>query len=401
MPFPGKLGWFPESRAFFLGHATASAGLDTTSSACKAVCEREMAIEMGLYTAARALLAPGKPIELKLSGKARAEFEEVQRAPELYAAARGAFNLIYEAPYSGARVFVASLLDRSFEWVRLLGQKDAVIFSDPWNLRESVPEWTQAAAKYPDNLYFLCNDYQTYFERKSKLRNVSVVNQNAFIDENIFTIKGAKKDFDALYNARLLACKRHWLARDVGDSLNLALLWPQHAAIVNDVSAEALPAHVYHNVGDLSPAQVCDVINRSYVGLALSPAEGACFASSEYLLCGVPVVSTPSTGGRSLWYDDENALIVEADPKSVLHGVMALLDAPRDPERIRAGHLLKMQEHRKRLLGDVLVRIKGKLQLHDWNVEDWFASLYLIEEFGFRKDCWHDVATIAKMLSRG
>lgn len=51
----------------------------------------------------------------------------------------------------------------------------------------------------------------------------------------------------------------------------------------------------------LPPAQVCAALNRGEVGLALSELEGACWASTEYLLCGLPVVSTPCSGGREVW----------------------------------------------------------------------------------------------------
>ena len=47
------------------------------------------------------------------------------------------------------------------------------------------------------------------------------------------------------------------------------------------------------------------------VGGVFSEEEGACWASSEYLLCGLPVVSTHSRGGRDVWYSGHNSLIVE------------------------------------------------------------------------------------------
>jgi hypothetical protein len=73
---------------------------------------------------------------------------------------RGAFNLLFEG--SGVRIFTASHLDLSHRWVPFLGKSDIVIFSDPWALREKIAIKTQECARFPENLYFLCNDWQTY-----------------------------------------------------------------------------------------------------------------------------------------------------------------------------------------------------------------------------------------------
>ena len=49
----------------------------------------------------------------------------------------------------------------------------------------------------------------------------------------------------------------------------------------------------------------------SQVGLCLSKSEGAMFASIEYLLCGLPIVSTKSVGGRDIFFTDENCIIAD------------------------------------------------------------------------------------------
>ena len=45
--------------------------------------------------------------------------------------------------------------------------------------------------------------------------------------------------------------------------------------------------------------------------------EGANYSSSEYLLCGLPVVSTESSGGRDYWFDDYNSIICKPNEDSV------------------------------------------------------------------------------------
>lgn len=60
--------------------------------------------------------------------------------------------------------------------------------------------------------------------------------------------------------------------------------------------------------------EVTDAIYKSCLGGIFSEHEGACYASTEYLLCGCPVISTPSVGGRDVWYKTE-AEGVEGMPK--------------------------------------------------------------------------------------
>jgi glycosyltransferase involved in cell wall biosynthesis len=339
----------------------------------------------------------GKRLLRKRPVKHRSELFLDPQDEKACESARGAFNLIFES--SGVRIFAASLLDLSHRWVPFLGKNDVVIFSDPWALRDWVAIRTQEMAKFPNNLYFLCNDWQTYYARNPHIKNVAVVNQNCFMDEKIFYVKNkVKKSYDVLYNARRAKTKRHYLAGQVGEALKLALIYPHHDNSWYDVPPEELPPHVYHNIGNLTPEQSCDVINQSRVGLALSSIEGACFASSEYLLCGVPVISTPSTGGRSFWYNDENSMIVDADPQAILAAAKSLITAERDPHRIRESHLELMQKQRQAFLDNVLKPIKESFSLHDWDYVSHFYKCRLIEEFGFRKNCWLDVSSICRQL---
>jgi glycosyltransferase involved in cell wall biosynthesis len=310
--------------------------------------------------------------------------------------ALGAFNALFEA--SSVRIFTASHVDLSHRWVPFLGKNDVVIFSDPWGLREWVALKTQECARFPENLYFLCNDWQTYYARKPHIRNVALVNQNCFIDETLFCAKeNFDKKFDVLYTGRRSTTKRHYLAKAIGEELDLALVYFHHDSAWSDLSVEELPKHVWHNTENLFPSQVCDVINQSRVGLILSAHEGACFASSEYLLCGVPVVSTPSKGGRSFWYNDENSLIVDADPGAILDAAKALLAAPRDPHRIRAAHLALMKEQRQAFLDNVLGSIRERFSLN-WDYVSFFDNCRMMEEFAFKKDCWMDTAAIRRCL---
>jgi hypothetical protein len=61
-------------------------------------------------------------------------------------------------------------------------------------------------------------------------------------------------------------------------------------------------------------------INKAHVGLCLSAEEGAMFVSAEYLLCGIPVVSTRNKGGRDVMFTPEHVFIADDTPESVAHG---------------------------------------------------------------------------------
>jgi hypothetical protein len=127
-------------------------------------------------------------------------------------------------------------------------------------------------------------------------------NHNCFIDENIFTNRPrAPKKYAAVYNAVLYDFKRHSLV----------------AAIKGNV---AFLTYRYENAtykNHLDNAALVEAYNESYTGLALSSVEGAMYASCEYLLCGIPVVSTRSKGGRDVFFDDYNSIIADAVPEQV------------------------------------------------------------------------------------
>jgi len=110
----------------------------------------------------------------------------------------------------------------------------------------------------------------------------------------------------------------------------------------------------------LSSSDVAAVLNASRVGGIFSAEEGACYASTEYLLCGLPVVSTASTGGRHVWYTPQNSVVVEATPAAVATGVCQALLKLRtgefDRQEIRE-EAVQMAERFRAVLADAVVCI--------------------------------------------
>jgi glycosyltransferase involved in cell wall biosynthesis len=159
-----------------------------------------------------------------------------------------------------------------------------------------------------------------------------VINQNCFLDENLFKIIDSKKIYDAIYTARFAEFKRHHLANKIE---NLALIAGNNSAS----SISKIPPHQYLNEKHLSPEEVNIKLSESRVGIILSQFEGACYSSSEYLLCGLPVVSTSSYGGRNVWYNDYNSITCESNPDAINEAVKSLIYKNRDPARIRLMHI--------------------------------------------------------------
>lgn len=178
-------------------------------------------------------------------------------------------------------------------------------------------------------------------------------NQNCFLNEKVFhVLEDEPKRFRALYDARTSPFKRHELAVDVK---NLALIsylsdadTTERAKQVHELlpNAKWLNGPFSNHPGSLSPDEVCQYINQSQVGLMLSEIEGANYASAQYLLCGIPVVTTQSKGGRDTLFHSDYVITAEAEPAAIEHAVQELIERNVNPHEIRQRTLKIMQQHR-------------------------------------------------------
>ena len=96
----------------------------------------------------------------------------------------------------------------------------------------------------------------------------------------------------------------------------------------------------------LSTTEINELLNKSCVGLCLSQIEGAMYASIEYLYCGLPLISTPSHGGRAEFFDPEYTLIVPDDVDSIADAVQTHSFSCNDPWLIRKKTLNHIDLHR-------------------------------------------------------
>jgi glycosyltransferase involved in cell wall biosynthesis len=202
----------------------------------------------------------------------------------------------------------------------------------------------------------LCNELFTVDLFRAQGVEAIFCSHNCFVNENFFTIdENAVKKYDAIYNAAMAPYKRHRLASKIKSLALITYRYGGTHASDYEKEVQSALAHATWLVDarkDSQKASATDVArhyNQTRVGLCLSRAEGAMFASIEYLLCGLPVVTTRSLGGRDVFFDPEYVETVEDNPEAVHQGVLNLLARAPSAGFIRARTLQKMEEHRRRL----------------------------------------------------
>ncbi len=175
-------------------------------------------------------------------------------------------------------------------------------------------------------------------------------NQNAFVEETRYPILRIPKQYDAIYIARLSPFKRHPLAAKIA-SLRLIgerCYWiPNEEEYSDDIVFNQLKHAVWtpHVYAKEIPA----IIATAHCGLCLSQTEGAMFSSIEYLLCGIPIVNTPSLGGRDGLFPDFAVRTVPDTQEAIAEAVQSFVEHAPAPEKIRAAALEKMKPHRETL----------------------------------------------------
>ncbi|NOJ99365.1 glycosyltransferase, partial [Corallococcus coralloides] len=156
-----------------------------------------------------------------------------------------------------------------------------------------------------------------------------------------------KRQYDALYNAQLAPFKRHELARLVPSCAYVTKLFATWSSELKRDQMrrfiQELPKghEILNEIGiddfvQLPHTTVNQAMAKAHVGLCLSKLEGAMYASIEYLLAGLPVVSTSSKGGRDVFFHPDTTLIVNDDPHAVQEGVAAMKARAIPPDYVRA-----------------------------------------------------------------
>ncbi len=206
------------------------------------------------------------------------------------------------------------------------------------------------------------------------------INKNAFVDEALFRIvPEEEKRFDAIHNGQLAPYKRHEFAARV-DNLGV-LTYRRTNSQTNDEYARQIDALLPHATWlsrpdhTIPPRDVPSLLNQARVGLCLSKEEGPMAASMEYMLCGLPIVSTRSLGGRDVFFDPEYVRIVDDDPDAVADGVREMIARDIDPEYIRRKTLDKIHLHRQKFVA-LIQEVYERHGVHR-RFEDEFPQLFV------------------------
>jgi hypothetical protein len=211
---------------------------------------------------------------------------------------------------------------------------------------------------------------------KSGMRAI-YVNQNAFVDEHLFRIlPEVPRKYNIIVNSRPEWWKRTILVRDIP---NVAVIKGFVFQPDQVISLEDWVKPTWINQERIPPEEVLKKLNESIMGGIFSEEEGACFSSSEYLLCGLPVLTTKSIGGRDIWYTDENHIMVDDNTVSVREGWLKirgkLMNQDFNRTKIRIQHILLQKKFRRTFLESIQqeLKIRGITRTMD-DIKDYFRK---------------------------
>ena len=171
-------------------------------------------------------------------------------------------------------------------------------------------------------------------------------NQNIHAREGVFYPEEASMRYDAVYAASMEAYKRLSLTQSLESIFVLTYKsgfssgWDLHKEYPALKKAE-------YNREFWGEAAVRALYSSSRCGLALSRIEGAMWATAEYLLCGLPVVSTRNFGGRNHFRNPLYWREIAAAAQAVVCAVDALKTSPPDRGEVRRVFLTKIKSGRE------------------------------------------------------
>lgn len=219
-------------------------------------------------------------------------------------------------------------------------------------------------------------EFESFLLSERGVPNI-LASETIFIDEQVFRPHPQiERAFEAVYNGRLAPMKRH----ELGDDIKQRLLIYSYEWAIDAAYSEALRARpssavfLNHHLGGgeykhLDRPELVKHLNSACVGLCLSATEGIMRASIEYLLCGLPVVSTPCYGGRERYYHPDYCRIVEPEAAAVADAVSELISENIDPYFIRRRTLSIINRERTNFL-----RFVNSIVRNRFNIRNLFAD---------------------------
>ncbi len=206
----------------------------------------------------------------------------------------------------------------------------------------------------------LIQDYKAYMRQRPQHRFVFLANMpeedvllrkhglhsifcphNAFLDERLYIPLEREKLWQGIINSRMRPFKRIHLAAEL-DSCCLITYATKDSDYEYDASLWQVMPQLYRPQYEgktiktyFTAEQLREYYARSACGLILSASEGGCFASSEYLLCGLPVVSTLNEGGRNVFFHKDYTYFCQPTTQGVRLATEAALQCRASAQDIR------------------------------------------------------------------
>jgi len=227
-------------------------------------------------------------------------------------------------------------------------------------------------------IVFLVNSLEEVNILRKKNINCLLVNQNQFLNKSqLCVITDSPKKYNAVYNAGFFEYKRHFLANKVKD-VALISRGSGDLEIFNAVKSMEGVSLLNFNDNDyrwMGLQEINRVYNESYCGLCLSKTEGAMKACMEYLLSGIPVVTTVNRGGRDFFLDGRFTIWVDDDPDSVLNAVNCFVKNRISPDLIRSETIRKINQSHEIFIQELSnafglneSKLKSRLLEYDFNL---------------------------------
>jgi hypothetical protein len=237
-----------------------------------------------------------------------------------------------------------------------INQNDLLFINVSWHCSPKAIDVVNT--KICDNIIILANSQEEkdYYENIIDT-DVLFCNKNAFLDENIYSIDmSIPKKYDLLINSCFSKYKNVHIASKCKNTIHIGyyngsnITYPVFGKYLN--FRNNIKNKKNHSI--LTKPEIIKYSNESYVGGIFSLLEGQCRASSEYLLCGMPVVSPKSKGGRDVWYNEQNSIICDFTQESVFDCVnlakQYVIDGTFNAETIRNNHILQSYDHRNTIM---------------------------------------------------
>ena len=215
----------------------------------------------------------------------------------------------------------------------------------------------EAKNAFPEARFIVLANAEAEIAILKEFTEVYLAQHNAFLDPRRYPLaKSGKKQFDALYIARITPFKRHELAKNIRNLHLIGSFSEKERAYFEETMKDFTHANWTQKV---SSFLIGREIGKAACGLALSAIEGAMFSCGEYTLCGIPVVNTRNLGGRDTLLPEFAVKVAEDNPESVAEAVEYWVKNPIAPEEIREGFLAKALPQ-KELVQDLVNTIAGK-----------------------------------------